>query len=146
MKLNTKMRYGTRALLDLALHQDQAPVPSGEIAERQQVPLKYLEGILVTLRNAGLLQSTRGPLGGYALAREPAQIHLTEVFDILEGAEPLVACSKGVECPRYDACVTREVWERMYAASRQVLQETTLADLVERAQEKQRAAGDFYQI
>ncbi len=146
MKLTTKMRYGTRALVDLALHQAQAPVPSGEIAERQQVPIKYLESILVALRNAGLVHTTRGALGGYALAREPERIVLAEVFDALEGPTPLVACTEGAACPRYDGCVTREVWARMYAASRQVLEDTTLADLADRAREKQRVAGDLYQI
>jgi Rrf2 family protein len=146
MKLTTKMRYGTRALVDLALHEEQAPVPSGEIAERQQVPVKYLESILVALRNAGLVQTTRGALGGYALARDPASIPLAEVFDALEGPSPLVACTEGAECPRYDGCVTREVWARMYAASRQVLEDTTLADLAGRAREKQQVAGDMYYI
>lgn len=146
MKLTTKMRYGTRALLDLALHQAQEPIPSSEIAERQQVPVKYLESILVTLRNAGLVQTTRGAQGGYALARTPERIVLSEVFDVLEGPEPLVPCTEGAVCPRYDGCVTREVWDRMYVASRQVLKDTTLADLAWRAREKQQASVPMYHI
>jgi Rrf2 family protein len=146
MKLTTKMRYGTRALVDLALHQEQAPVPSGEIAEREQVPIKYLENILVTLRNAGLVNTTRGASGGYALARAPERILLSEVFDALEGADALVPCTEGAACPRYDGCVTRELWARMYSASRQVLEDTTLADLAGLARERQHAAGDMYTI
>lgn len=146
MKLTTKMRYGTRALLDLALHQAEEPVPLSAIAERQQVSVKYLESILVILRNAGLVQTTRGAQGGYALARNPERIVLSEVFDVLEGSEPLVPCTEGVVCPRYDGCVTREVWDRMYTASRQVLKETTLADLASRAREKQQASVEMYHI
>ncbi len=146
MKLTTKMRYGTRALVDLALHQDQQPVPSGEIAERQQMPVKYLESILVLLRNAGFVRTTRGAMGGYSLAHDPADISLAELFDVLEGPDALVACTDGPDCDRYDGCVTREVWARMYAASREVLEETTLADLVSRAREKQHASGNMYHI
>jgi Rrf2 family protein len=146
MKLTTRMRYGTRALVDLALHQAKAPIPSHEIAQRQQVSLKYLEGILITLRNAGLVRTIRGASGGYTLARDPAQIPLTEVFDALEGPEPLVPCTDDLNCPRYDVCVTREIWARMYAACRQVLEGITIAELAAKAREKQANTRGLYEI
>ena len=146
MKLTTKMRYGTRALIDLALHQQDQPVSSVEIAERQEVSAKYLESILVMLRNAGLVRAIRGATGGHILARDAAEITLAEVYDALEGSDPLVDCMADADCSRYDECVTREVWAEMYASSRKVLASTTVADLAARARAKQAARADLYTI
>jgi Rrf2 family protein len=133
MRLNTKVRYGTRALLELALRFDDGPVSVGEIAAAQGVSDKYLEALFATLRIAGLVQSVRGAQGGYRLARPPADICLREVFDALEGSEPYAPCTLDhAACQRWADCVTREVWADMYQASMQVLESTTLADLVAR--------------
>lgn len=135
MKLNTKMRYGTRALLELALHYEQGALSLGQIAAAQGISEKYLESLLGMLRAAGLVQSQRGPQGGYRLARPPAQITLREVWDVLEGPEAFVPCTQEPEtCPRWATCVTHEVWAKMYAAAMQVLETTTLEDLVIRSQ------------
>jgi Rrf2 family protein len=147
MKLTTKMRYGTRALVDLALHDGQGPVSSSEVAEHQQVSVKYLESILATLRNAGLVQTTRGAQGGHMLARPPSEIDLREIFDVLEGSRGLVECTADPKlCTRYDACVTQEVWTEMYAACMAILEATTVADLANRARDKQRALANMYHI
>jgi Rrf2 family transcriptional regulator, cysteine metabolism repressor len=135
MKLNTKMRYGTRALLELALHVEQGPLSLTEIAASQELSEKYLESLFGILRSAGLVRSQRGAQGGYVLARPAEQITLRQVFDVLEGQEAYVPCTLDHNaCQRWTNCVTQEVWAQMYAASMHVLESTTLADLVARSE------------
>ena len=136
MKLGTKTRYGTRAMLELALHYHDAshPVSAAEIASRQQLSVKYLEQLLVSLQAAGLVRSVRGMHGGHTLARPPDQINLHEIYCVFEGAEGFTECTSCPEvCDRTDTCVTQTIWDRMYAASMEVLQSTTLGDLAQRA-------------
>ncbi|MGQ9556112.1 MAG: RrF2 family transcriptional regulator [Anaerolineae bacterium] len=147
MKLTTKMRYGTRVMLELALHYERGPMSLSEIAEREQLSEKYIESLASILRSAGLLQSTRGAQGGYRLARPPEQITLRDIFEVLEGSEPFVPCTADPSaCQRGDWCVTQEVWAKMYHASIRILEATTLADLVTRSWEKQGQAAVMYNI
>ncbi len=147
MKLSTRMRYGTRSMLHLALNQESEPVSLREITSDQQLPHKYLERMLTTLRTTGLVRSIRGPQGGYALSKPPDEITLREVFDALEGSEGLVECTTDPgACDRYDACVTQEVWTRMHTACMEVLESTTLEDLAQRAREKQDPCAPMYYI
>ena len=135
MKLGTKTRYGTRAMLELALHYGNGPVSASEIAARQQLSTKYLEQLLVSLQAAGLVRSVRGTQGGHTLARPPDQITLREIYSVFEGVEGFAECTSCPElCDRTDVCVTQAVWDRMYAASMEVLASTTLGDLAQRAQ------------
>jgi len=146
MKLSTRMRYGTQALLELALHGEQGLLSLATIAAGQELSEKYLESLLGILRAAGLVRSQRGAQGGYALARPPEQIGLREVFDILEGPGAYVPCTLDHgACHRWATCVTQEVWAQMYAVSMQVLEATTLADLVARSTARA-AASDSYSI
>ena len=85
MKLSTKGQYGTRALLDLALRETAEPVPLKDIAQRQQIPLQYLEHLITPLITAGILRSIRGAKGGILLAKPPEEIRLSEVIQNLEG-------------------------------------------------------------
>jgi len=145
MKLTTKIRYGTRALLELALHHDGGPLSLKEIAERQSVSAKYLEQLFSTLQTAGLLTSIRGARGGYALSKPPDQINLREVYEILEGGDGLVPCTTQPEqCERSLTCVTQEVWKEMYDAGIAVLESTTLEDLAQHARQKQGTAPMYY--
>ena len=137
MKLGTKTRYGTRAMLELALHyaDGSGPISAGAIAARQQISAKYLEQLLVSLQAAGLVRSVRGTHGGHTLARPPDRINLREIYSVFEGAGGFAECTSCPEiCDRTDACVTQTVWDRMYAASMEVLESTTLGDLAQRAQ------------
>jgi Rrf2 family protein len=136
MKLGTKTRYGTRAMLELALHyhDGNGPVSAGEIAARQQLSAKYLEQLLVSLQAAGLVRSVRGTRGGHTLARPPDQINLREIYGVFEEAEGFAECTSCPEvCDRTGTCVTQTIWDRMYAASMEVLESTTLSDLAQRA-------------
>ena len=135
MKLNTQVRYGTRAMLELAQHYGQGPVSLVQIAQAQELSEKYLEALLSRLRSAGLLAAQRGPQGGYTLAKPPERITLRDIFDVLEGSEPYVPCTANPStCHRSTTCITQGVWARMYRASMQVLESTTLDDLVAQAQ------------
>ena len=141
MKLGTKTRYSTRAMLDLALNYDNGAsmVSAREIAEHQEVSPKYLESLLAGLRSAGLVRSARGTEGGYTLARPPAEINLRQIYQVFEGTEGFVECTKDPEyCNRTDGCVTQEVWAQMYDACMEILESTTLEDLARRAKVKRK--------
>ncbi len=137
MKLSTKGRYGVRALLDLALHQDEGLVPLKDIARRQEVSLPYLEHLITPLIAAGLVKSTRGARGGVLLLKPPSEIKLGEVVQLLEGSiTPVYCVNNPALCHRSTFCVTRDVWVEMKEAISQVLDSTTLQDLVERQKKK----------
>ena len=141
MKLSTRVQYGTRALLDLALHAGGATVPLKRIAERQEISLQYLEHLVAPLISAGIINSVRGPRGGIKLVRRPEEIKLSELYDLLEGNQVPVDCLRDSSaCSRYDFCVTRDVWAEIDSAVQNVLGGTTLADLV--AKHKIRAGGE----
>ena len=133
MRLNTRTRYGARALLELALHYGEGPLSLADIARTQEISGKYLESVLGALRSASLVHSRRGAQGGYELARPPEAINLREVYAAFEGSEPFVPCTLDPDaCRRWPLCVTQDVWARMYQASMEVLESTTLAELVAR--------------
>lgn len=145
MKLSTRTRYGTRAMLDLALRHRSGPVSAREIARRQEVSTKYLESLLAMLRSAGLVRTVRGAKGGYMLARSPDGITLREIFDVLEGAEGFVHCTTDLNlCQRFETCVTQEVWGRLHTACMGILDATNLEDLAQRAREKSSSASMYY--
>ncbi len=142
MKLSTRTRYGTRALLDIARHQGDKLVQLKDIAHRQNISLHYLEHIIAPLVGAGIVRSTRGARGGLQLTRRPGEIKLSEVVQLLEGTITPVDCVIDPEsCKRSDFCVTREVWGEMKKAIDNTLKTTTLQDLVEREKGKEQASG-----
>jgi Rrf2 family protein len=137
MKLSTRGRYGVRALLDLALHQNEGSVLLKDIARRQEVSLPYLEHLIGPLIAAGLVKSTRGARGGILLLKPPAEIKLSEVIQLLEGSIAPVDCvNNPALCHRSAFCVTRDIWVEMKEVMSQVLDSTTLQDLVERQSRK----------
>ena len=147
MKLSTKGQYGTRMLLDIALHQDEEPVLLRDIAHRQQISLPYLEHLVTPLIAGGIVRSTRGAKGGISLARPSEQIRLNEVIQLLEGSIAPVECvnDPGV-CSRSEFCVTRDLWDELKQAMNGVLESTTLQNLVERQKEKQQLEAGMYYI
>jgi len=147
MKLSTKGRYGTRALLELALHQGKGPVPLKDIAHSQQISLHYLEHIVTPLVVAGIIRSTPGARGGVWLARSPEEIKLSEVMGLLEGSIALVECVNDPKyCSRSDFCVTRDIWGELKEAMDGVLESTTLQDLAERQKRKEQPEEVMYHI
>ncbi len=147
MKLSTRGRYGTRALLELALHYREGPVRLKDIAQSQQISLQYLEHLITPLVTAGIIRSTRGARGGVWLAKSPQQIKLSEVIGLLEGSIAPAECVNNPEiCTRSELCVTRDIWGELKKAMNGVLESTTLQDLVERQKRKGRSEEVMYYI
>lgn len=147
MKLSTRARYGTRALLDLALHNEEGPVLLRDIAQRQRISPPYLGHLLTPLVAAGIIRSTRGARGGVWLAKSPRGIKLSEVVRLLEGPIAPVECVNDPEyCPRSDFCATRDIWGELNEAMNGVLESTTLQDLVERQKIKEPPTEAMYSI
>jgi len=136
MRLSTKSRYGTRAVLDIALHAQKGPVNLSDISERQEISRKYLGQIISQLLTAGILESIRGPQGGYVLGRKPKEIRLGDIIRTLDGSLAPVRCvDKPDLCNRTAKCVTREVWTKAKESMESLFDQTTVADLMERQEE-----------
>ncbi len=147
MKLSTRGRYGTRALLELALHQGEGPVLLRDIARRQQISLPYLEHLITPLIAAGIVRSTRGARGGVLLARPSEEIRLSEIIQLLEGSIAPSECVNNPEvCMRSGFCATRDIWSELKKAINGVLESTTLRDLVERQKRKEQPEEAMYYI
>jgi Rrf2 family protein len=129
MRLTARSEYGLLALIDLGVRYGTGPVSAREVAERQGVPLKFLEQLLASLRKAGLVSALRGARGGFTLTRDPSEITVLEVVEALEGALAPTTCDGGQLCSRSDACAAAAVWGRATEALRDVFQTTSLADL-----------------
>lgn len=131
MKLSTKTRYGTRMILDMAEHYGNGAIQLGEIANRQNISLKYLEQIIRPLKKADYIKSFRGAKGGHMLAKAPGEITVGEIVAILEGGDTLIHCDKDPEnCERVDSCLTRYLWVEAASAMFQRLSAITFADLL----------------
>ena len=147
MKLSTRARYGTRALLDLAVQGSREPVSLKDIAKRQQISLQYLEHLMTPLITAGMVRSVRGPKGGVLLAKLPEEIKLSEIVQLLEGSTAPVDCVDNPKlCPRSGLCVTRDVWDEVKKAVDEVLEGMTLQNMVERQERKNSLKQEMYYI
>lgn len=136
MRISARGDYATRAVLDLAMHHNEGGVSQIHlIAERQHIPLKYLQNILLTLNKAGILRSRRGNLGGYYLARPPEKITLGEVIRIIDGPLAPIDCasrSAYEACPEEAACGLKSVWVEARNALSKILDNTTFEDVIKR--------------
>lgn len=136
--LPMKARYAVKALVHLAIAQPSGPVSVGAIAQRQNIPRKFLEAILLELRNHGILTSQRGRNGGYRLLQACDQIWLGDVLRRLSGPLAPVPClsktayQRCAECPDEQGCAVRLLLAEVHAATLHILDNTSLADLVAR--------------
>ena len=147
MKVSTKGRYGTRLLLDLALHLDEERVLLRDVALRQDISLLYLERLIAPLVAAGIVRTTRGPKGGISLAKLPEQIKLSEVIQLLEGSTAPVECvDDPMVCNRSGICATRDIWDELKKQTDRILESITIHDLVERQKEKVKTKEKIYDI
>lgn len=145
MKVSTRGRYGTRMLLDLALHYGEGLVLLKDVARRQEISLKYLEQIANRLRVAGLIKTSRGAKGGYELAKPPADIRLGLVIQVLEGSLSPVDCVEDDKsCPRVPFCGSRDLWAGMKKVILDFLENITLEDLVQQQKAKEKQAGMYH--
>ena len=147
MKLSKRGEYGLRAMLDLAgLDSGSAVVQIKEIAEREHIPAKFLEQILLTLKNAGLLHSKMGVGGGYYLAKPPEQITLGHIVRTLDGPLAPVRCVSQMAyepcgCPDEQNCGLRLVMQDVRTALAEILDRTSLADVTQRVEAARLQAG-----
>lgn len=147
MKLSTKGRYGTRALLELAIHQGEGPVSLKAISQRQAISLQYLEHLITPLVASGIVKSIRGAKGGVMLARPSREISLSEIIRALEGSTAPVDCVDGAsKCSRSGSCATHDIWSGLKNAIDNVLDNTTLQDLVDKQKQKEQSEEVMYYI
>lgn len=132
MKLTTKGRYAVTAMLDLALHYEQGAVTLSDIARRQGISLSYLEQLFAKLRRNGLVDSVRGPGGGYNLALEPAKISIAEIVIAINENIDATRCGGEKNCHGEERCLTHYLWKDLSERIREFLNGITLADLVSR--------------
>lgn len=145
MKISTRGRYALRTMVDLAQNGGEGLVPLKDIAARQDLSKKYLEQIVITLSRAGLIKGTRGPQGGYKLAKEPKDYMVSEILELVEGSLAPVECLEQEEntCERCSTCATLGVWSGLYKVITDYLGNISLQDIVERANA---SAGNDYVI
>lgn len=132
MRLTTKGRYAVTAMLDLALHQGKGPISLADISDRQGISLSYLEQLFAKLRKQGLVQSVRGPGGGYELKRDSAQINVAQVVDAVNESVDATGCQQKGSCQSGEICLTHHLWMDLSGQIHGFLSGISLADLVVR--------------
>lgn len=132
MRLTTKGRYAVTAMLDLALHATEGPVPLAEISQRQGISLSYLEQLFSRLRRQGLVDSARGPGGGYRLARAASEIAVVDVINAIDENVNVTRCGGKGDCQDGEPCLTHELWCDLSKQIHDFLAGIDLAQLVER--------------
>ncbi len=135
ISFSTKGEYGVRLMVQLGAHSGRGPASLAEIAQAEDLPRAYLEQLVMSLRDAGLVVSTRGARGGYELARDPSEIRMSDVLRVLEGPiAPMVCASEDPEhaitCGRAAGCTVNVLWVRIRDAITGALETMTLADLL----------------
>ena len=130
MKLTTKGRYAVTAMLDLALRYDKGAVTLADIAKRQGISLSYLEQLFAKLRRSGLVDSVRGPGGGYTLAMEPTKISVAEIIVAINENIDATRCGGEKNCHGDEKCLTHQLWEDLSTRIYEFLSGITLGDLV----------------
>ncbi len=143
MKISTKGRYALRFMLDLALYGEGRYLPLKEVSARQEISLKYLEQIVAQFGKAGLLESVRGPQGGYRLAKAPKDYTVGEILRCSEGSLAPIACLEHQvnTCPRQAVCGTLSFWKGLQKVVDEYVDSVTLADLAE--EQKEAGANNF---
>ncbi|HDZ55466.1 MAG TPA: Fe-S cluster assembly transcriptional regulator IscR [Pseudomonas xinjiangensis] len=132
MRLTTKGRYAVTAMLDLALHEDQGPITLADISMRQGVSISYLEQLFAKLRRSKLVESVRGPGGGYRLAGGPQAISVAQIVEAVNDSMDATRCLGKGDCQHGEVCLTHHLWSDLSTRLRQFLNDITLAELVSR--------------
>jgi len=132
MRLTTKGRYAVTAMLDLAIHFEDGPITLADISQRQCISLSYLEQLFAKLRRQGLVESTRGPGGGYRLSRSPMDIPVADVILAVDEKVETTRCGGLANCQDEEQCLTHELWSELSQQIYQFLCGISLGNLVER--------------
>ena len=133
MKLTTKGRYAVTAMLDLSLHGEDNPVSLAEISERQNISLSYLEQLFSKLRKNELVQSMRGPGGGYRLGRTPGEVSISDIISAVDENVDILRCRGESNCDKGDRrCLTHDLWMDLSKQIQNFLSDISLQDMKER--------------
>ena len=140
MRLSTRGRYGTRMMLELAGHYGEGPVSVSDISKNLNIPVKYLEQLIIPLKKAALISSVRGPKGGHMLSHPPEEINLWDLLTLLETKFSFSDCitNEGA-CESVATCPIRPVWNKAFRGMMKLFKETSLRDVLlsaENAQEE----------
>lgn len=140
MRLTTKARYAVTAMIDLAIHEDRGPVSLADISECQGISQSYLEQLFARLRREGLVRGTRGPHGGYRLARPADSITIAQIIDAVDENLDATRCNGGENCLDGKACLTHELWSDLSDRIYQFLSGITLTQFAEKSSVRERVA------
>lgn len=140
MRLTTKGRFAVTAMIDLALHGGEGPVTLAGISDRQKISLSYLEQLFGKLRRHQLVESVRGPGGGYCLARQMVKISVADIVRAVDEALDATQCGGRENCKDEERCMTHELWTTLNFKMYEYLESVTLADLV--AKQLQKVGND----
>ncbi len=135
MKITFKGDYAMKIILELSLNYNKGLVQMKDISKRQDIPLKYLEQIILILKGAGYVRSKRGPVGGVTLARSPEKIKLGEIIRLMDGTTSPITCVSKTEpskCADMSRCVFRFIWNDVRNCINNIVDKTTFADIVEK--------------
>ena len=136
MRLTTKGRFAVTAMLDLAMHGQAGPVTLAGISERQKISLSYLEQLFGKLRRRELVESVRGPGGGYHLARAAALVTVADIVRAVEEPLDSTQCGGRENCHDHQRCMTHELWEELNSTVSGFLSGIRLSDLVDKQRTK----------
>ncbi|HJV07701.1 MAG TPA: Fe-S cluster assembly transcriptional regulator IscR [Chromobacteriaceae bacterium] len=139
MRLTTKGRFAVTAMLDLAMREAKGPVTLAGISERQSISLSYLEQLFGKLRRAELVESVRGPGGGYNLAKTPVDIAVSDIIAAVDEPVDATQCGGRENCHGNNRCMTHDLWTNLNATIFEYLSKVSLADLVEKQLAKEQS-------
>ena len=140
MRLTAKGRYAVTAMLDLAVHQKVGPISLADISRRQGISLSYLEQLFAKLRKHNLVNSVRGPGGGYHLERDPSRIFVAEIIDSVDENVDATKCSGRADCQHGEMCLSHQLWSDLSSEIHHFLSGIDLASIIAKRNVKQIAA------
>ncbi len=146
MRITYKGDYALKTILDLAINYGNSPMTIHDLAKRADIPIKFLEQILLDLKRGGFVESRRGKVGGYLLAKHPAQVRVGDVIRFIDGPiEPISCLEKQYSgCRDIYKCVFRPIWKEIGRATSSIVDNITFEDLIKQLQTKKQAL--VYQI
>lgn len=141
MKITYKGDYALKAVLDLALHHGRELVTIHDMAQRIDAPIKFLEQVLLALKNGGFIESRRGSVGGYLLSKSPDKITVGEVVRFIDGPIGPISCVKEgySNCADINRCVFKKLWQKVSIATSDIIDNVTFEDLVSQVNARQEA-------
>ncbi len=146
MNISAKSKYAVRALVELAQNNDGQPIPIGDIANKRDIPLQFLEQLFSSLRKAGILNSHRGVRGGFSFKRLPEDVTVLDVVEVLDGNVAPATCTIGAECNKSSRCAVKDVWAEAKSSLEGVLAAATIADLADKETLLQEDVKEMYYI